>query len=66
MDCQSLKQEIEKLKKQLDKIEKISNDTKNYFLWFIFITAASIALPLLGLIFYIPKFIELYRDINAI
>ncbi len=55
--------EIQTIKEELIEIKKITRRTQQYFLWFLVITALSVLLPILGLIFYIPKFISIYSTL---
>lgn len=52
---------LKKLEEQAQKIEKISisvEKTRKYFLWTLIISAAFVVLPLVGLIFVIPQFLN--------
>ena len=62
MNDTNISEELKKINAKLDRIEKISKRTQSQFMWFIILTLASVALPAVGLIFFIPKFISLYTD----
>ncbi len=62
MDKNKLEEKIKNIEEKLAKIEKITEQTRQYFLWFIILTVASVALPAIGLVFYIPKFISIYTQ----
>ncbi len=57
-----MEKQLEIINKKLDKIEKTTKQTQTQFLWFIILTLASVALPAVGLIIFIPKFISIYTD----
>ena len=59
---ENLKKELELINKKLDKIYKSSEKTRKYFLAFLIITLAGLLLPMVGLIFAIPKFIGIYTQ----
>ena len=45
---------------KLEKIFKSVEKTRRYFLWTLIITVVMFFLPLLGLLFVIPKFLSIY------
>ncbi len=54
---------LEKIEEQRRKIEEIYRSVekmRKYFLWTLIITAAVIILPLIGMMFVIPQFLNLY------
>jgi len=57
-----IENELDNIKKELREIHKSVKQTQNYFLWYVVVTALSIIVPVIGLIFYIPKFISIYTD----
>ena len=65
-----MEQEIlEQLKRQeakLDKIYQSVEKTRKYFLWTLIITVVMIVLPLIGLIFVIPQFLNIYNGLGNI
>jgi len=59
----------EEVKKRLDQqdelLQKIyisSEKTRKYFLWTLIATLVTVVLPLIGLLFVIPKFLNLYTS----
>jgi len=59
----------EDVKKQLDeqsdlliKIYISSEKTRRYFLWTLIISVVVLVLPLIGLIFVIPNFLDIYSS----
>lgn len=49
---------LEENEKKLDAIYKSVERTRKYFLWTLVITIVIIVLPLIGLVFIIPKFLS--------
>lgn len=57
----------EQLKNLEAKIDLVAADVakmKKYFLWTFWVTIALFVLPLIGLVFAIPKFLSTYSDIG--
>ena len=60
-------QKIEELDKKIDAIYKSVEKTRKYFLWTMIISVALFVLPLIGLMFAIPSFLQNYvGNINNI
>jgi len=60
-------QKIEELDKKIDAIYKSVEKTRKYFLWTLIISVALFVLPLIGLMFAIPSFLQNYvGNINNI
>jgi type II secretory pathway component PulF len=58
---------LKKLEEQGKKIEEIYRSVekmRKFFLWTLIITAVVIILPLIGLIFVIPQFLNLYTGMG--
>ncbi len=53
---------IEAQDKKLEEIYRSVEKMRKYFLWTLIITVALIVLPLIGLLFAIPKFISIYTN----
>jgi type II secretory pathway component PulF len=59
-------EEEEILKKLAEQEQKISliydsvEKTRKYFLWMMIVTVAMIIIPIIGLIFVIPQFLNIY------
>ncbi len=54
---------IKRLNEQQEKIDKIYisvEKTRKYFLWTLIITVVMFVLPLIGLVFVIPSFLNTY------
>ncbi len=60
-----LKQKVEALESKIDKIYQSVEKTRKYFLWTLITTLAFFILPLIGLLFAIPKFLGVYSDIGS-
>lgn len=59
MDQEVLKK-FEEQEVKLDKIWKSVETTRKYFLWTLITTAVMFVLPLIALLFVIPKFTSIY------
>lgn len=59
MDQETLNK-FDELDKKLDQIYRSAEKTRKYFLWMLIISLAVIVLPLIGLAFAIPQFINIY------
>ncbi len=57
---QDIQQKFEEQEKKLDAIFKSTEKTRKYFLWVLIISVAVIVLPLIGMVFMIPRIISLY------
>ena len=53
---------IEELDKKTEEIYRSVEKTRKYFLWMLIITALVIVLPLIGLMFVIPQFLNTYTS----
>jgi hypothetical protein len=53
---------IESQDKKLEDIYRSVEKTRKYFLWTLIITVALFVLPLVGLLFAIPKFLSAYTS----
>ena len=55
---------LKKLAEQEEKINAIYRSvekTRKYFLWMFIVTVAMIIIPLIGLVFVIPQFLNIYN-----
>jgi len=57
---QEILNRFEEQNKKLDNIYQSVEKTRKYFLWAMIITIATIILPLIGLLFIVPQFINIY------
>jgi len=58
---------LKKFEEQGQKLEEIWNSvekTRKYFFWTMVITILAIVLPMIGLVFAIPKFLSAYSNLN--
>ena len=60
-----LKNRLDILEQKIDKVEKYTKTIKNVFLWSFILTLAFIVLPLIGMIWAIPKFISTYTGLTS-
>ena len=51
---------LAELEKKIDAVHRSAEKTRTYFLWTIIITAATLLLPLIGLSFVLPQFLNSY------
>ena len=61
MDQETLNK-FEELNKKLEQIYRSAEKTRKYILWTAIISLAVIVLPLIGLVFVIPQFINIYTN----
>jgi len=59
---QELLKKIDELDKKTEEIYRSVEKTRKYFLWMLIITALVIVLPLIGLMFVIPQFLNTYTS----
>ncbi len=64
MEDQELRQKIELLEAKLDEVQKLTKRIYKIFVWTGIITIAAIVLPLFGLLFAIPSFLNYYSNIS--
>ncbi len=57
---QDILKKIEEQDKKLEDIYRSVEKTRKYFLWTLIITLVFMVLPLIGLVYAIPKFIDSY------
>ncbi|MFH0852386.1 MAG: hypothetical protein V1845_02185 [bacterium] len=61
---QEILQKFEEQNKKLDAVLKSTEKTRKYFLVLIIISIAVIVLPIIGLLFAIPTFLDIYNPAN--
>ena len=59
---QEIAQKLAEQEKKLEAIYRSVERTRKYFLWTLIITVLLFLLPLVGLIFIIPSFINVYTS----
>jgi hypothetical protein len=62
---QNVEEKFKILEEKIDKIYKSVEKTRKYFMWTLITTLAFFILPLFGLFFAVPKFIETYSNLGA-
>lgn len=60
---EELDPKIEELEKKMDALQRSIDKLRKIFLWTLIISVAIIVLPLIGLLFVIPKFLSSYSSI---
>ena len=63
---QDIQKKLSEQDVKLDAIYKSVEKTRKYFLVIIWITLIAVVLPLLGLVFAIPKFIGIYSGLGEL
>lgn len=63
---QEIKNKLEEQDKKLDAIFKSVEKTRKYFLVIIWITVIAVVLPIVGLLFAIPSFLDTYSSLGGI
>lgn len=58
-----LNNKIDNLEKKIDENTRQLNLLRRYFLWTLIISAAVIVLPMIGLMFAIPQFLNNYQGL---
>ena len=66
MDEQQILQKLSELEKKLDNVYKSTERTRKYILWMFIISILVVVLPLIGLVFIIPQFLNLYSDLGSL
>ncbi len=57
---EELLKKIEEQGKKIEEVYRSVEKMRKFFLWMLIITAAVIIIPLIGLLFVIPQFLDLY------
>ena len=65
MDQEMIKK-IDALADKVDAVQKTVVQMRKYFLWTMIISVAVIVLPMIGLVFVIPQFLDTYKNIGNI
>ena len=63
---EELLQKIKENKELLDKIYISVEKTRMYFLWVLIISVVVFVLPLIGLFFAIPSFLDTYSSLDGL
>lgn len=61
---QDLQKKIDEQSLKIDAIYKSVEKTRKYFLIIIWVTIIAVVIPIIGLLFAIPKFINLYSGFS--
>ncbi len=62
---QEISKKIEELSQKIEEVSKSLQQIKNYFKWTFIVTVIVIILPLIGLIFAIPKYLKMVSEITS-
>ena len=60
---QELVKKIDELAQKVDDVQKTVAQLRTYFLWAMIISIAVIVLPMIGLVFVVPQFLDTYKNI---
>lgn len=60
MQEEEIKKRLDRQDELLEKIYKSTERTRKYFLWTMIISIVFFILPLIGLLFVIPQFLNIY------
>ena len=63
---EELLQKIKENKELLDKIYVSVEKTRMYFLWVLIVSVVVFVLPLIGLFFVIPSFLDTYSSLDGL
>jgi len=63
MDLETLSKELRDQRELLTRIYVSAEKTRKYFLWTMIVTIALIVLPLIGLAFVLPAFVNQYTTV---
>ncbi|MCF7835880.1 MAG: hypothetical protein K9M15_02045 [Candidatus Marinimicrobia bacterium] len=61
---QELLKKIEEQGEKIDKVYKSVEKMRKFFLWTLVITVALVVFPLIGLLFAIPNFLDMYSGLG--
>ncbi|PJC70002.1 MAG: hypothetical protein CO014_00895 [Candidatus Tagabacteria bacterium CG_4_8_14_3_um_filter_41_8] len=64
MEIEEILKRLEEQGKKLEEIHQSVEKMRKFFLWTLIITAIVIILPLIGLLFVIPQFLDIYTGGN--
>lgn len=65
MDEQQILQKLKELDGKVDKVYKSTERTRKYILIMLVVSVAVVFLPIIGLIFVIPQFLNIYSDLGG-
>jgi len=66
MEDLELRQRLDALEKKVETTFQSAEKSRKYLLWTAIITVAVIVLPLIGLVFVIPSFVNTYSQIGGL
>jgi len=62
---QEILRKLEEIEKKLEENAKMVRQMRRYFFWTLIISVGVIVLPLIGLLFLIPQFINTYSNLGV-
>ncbi|HWP61487.1 MAG TPA: hypothetical protein VN495_02710 [Candidatus Paceibacterota bacterium] len=66
MEDADLRQRLDQIEKKLDATFASAEKTRKYILWTVIVTVALFVLPLIGLVFILPSFINTYAQMGSL
>lgn len=66
MDDQELRQKFDDLEKKIEAVYRSAEKARKYILWTIIVSAILFFLPLIGLVFAVPSFVDTYSQLQAL
>lgn len=63
---EEIKKQLDDQQKKIDQIYISVEKTRKYFLWTMIITVALVVIPMIGLIFTIPSFLNIYTNPQSV
>jgi len=66
MDEQQILQKLKEIEEKLDEVHKSTERTRKYILTMLIFGILVVVLPLIGFIFVIPQFLNLYSDLGGL
>ena len=61
---QEILRKLGEIEKKLEENAKMVRQMRRYFFWTLIISLAVVVLPLIGLFFFIPQFINTYSNLG--
>lgn len=61
---QNIEQRLKHIEEKLDAVFKSAEKTRKYFLTLIILSVALVVLPIIGLFFAVPSFLETYNSLG--
>lgn len=63
---ENIENRLKAIEEKVDKVFVSAEKTRKYFLWILILTVVAFVLPLIGMLFAIPKFLETYSSVAGL